>query len=132
MASTKASVTILAAVSVAAGGTKGAPATGGTGSWVAINTGYGGSLGYSILNGASAPGVAGTITIQMSPDNGTTVFDWYSISGDTNIYNSSTLLGLTTGALDLPKGPMYVRAICYGNTTNAVTFALNLQHVTAL
>lgn len=124
MALTKASVAVLAPTSGAAASTKAAP--GAIGAWIDCRTYYGGELGYSITNGASAPGVAGTLLFQMSPDNGVTVFDYYPIAGDT-IASS-----VTSGALVLDRGVMYIRAIGYGNTTNAVTFAANLQAVTGL
>lgn len=123
MAKTTASVLILASTSGAAGSTKAAPGV--TGGWIDVRAYYGGELGYSIANGASAPGVAGTITFQTSPDNGVTVFDNYSVYGDT------VASSVTTNSISLGK-IMYLRAICYGNTTNAVTFAVNLQAVTAL
>lgn len=124
MALTKVSVAVLAPTSGAAGSTKAAP--GAAGAWIDCRAYYGGELGYSITNGASAPGVAGTLLFQMSPDNGTTVFDYYSVAGDTVVSS------VTSGALLLDRGVMYIRAIGYGNTTNAVTFAANLQAVTAL
>ena len=75
MALTKTPVPIFASALIAAGGTKAAPASGGTGALV-DTSGYGAStLGWRIKNGASAPGVAGSITFQQSPDGGTTWFD---------------------------------------------------------
>lgn len=124
MALAKSSVAVLAPTSGAAGTTKAAP--GATGSWIDTRAYYGGELGYSITNGASAPGVAGALQFQVSPDNGVTVFDYQLVAGDT------VASSVTTGAILLDRGVMYVRAIGYGNTTNAVTFAANLQAVTAL
>jgi hypothetical protein len=124
MALTKASVAVLAATSGAAASTKAAP--GAAGAWIDCRAYYGGELGYSITNGASAPGVAGALLFQVSPDNGATVFDYQLAGGDT------VASSVTSGAILLDRGVMYVRAIGYGNTTNAVTFAANLQAVTAL
>ena len=124
MALTKASIAVLASTSGAAGSTKTAPGV--TGAWIDCRAYYGGELGYSITNGASAPAVAGTLLFQVSPDNGATVFDYQAVGGDT------TASSVTTGAIVLDRGVMYVRAISYGNTTNAVTFAANLQAVTGL
>lgn len=123
MAITKTAVTIFASASIVAGGTKSAPATGGTGSHV-NTTSYGtSSFVFKITNGSSAPGVAGTITFQNSPDGGVTWFDFYSISGDT-VANS-----VTSGTLTLDRGVMGFRALCYGNTTNPVTFESILEAV---
>ena len=124
MAITKSSVLVLTSTSGAAGTTKAAP--GATGAWINTTTYYGGDLGYTITNGASAPGVAMTVLFQTSPDNGTTVFDYYPISGET------VASSVTTGNIWLDQGVMYVRAIAYGNTTNAVTVAANLQAITAV
>lgn len=124
MAIAKSSVLVLTSTSGAAASTKASP--GATGGWIDVRGYYGGELGYSITNGGSAPGVAGTLMFQVSPDNGSTVFDYYQVAGDT------VASSVTTGAIILDRGVMYVRAIAYGNTTNAVTFAANLQAVTAL
>lgn len=120
----KASVVVLAATSGAAGSTKAAPGV--TGGWIDCRAYYGGELGYSITNGPSAPGVAGTLLFQASPDNGTTVFDYSVAAGDV------VASGITTGSVILDRGVMYLRAIGYGNTTNSVMFAANLQAVTGL
>ena len=124
MAITKSSVLVLASTSAAAGTTKAAP--GATGAWIACSGYYGGDVGISITNGASAPGVALTALIQVSPDNGTTVFDYYPIAGTTIASDPFT----TTIQLD--QGIMFMRVIGYGNTTNAVTVAANLQAITAV
>ena len=67
-----------------------------------------------------------TALIQVSPDNGTTVFDYYAVAGD--LVASS----VNTYAIQLDQGVMYMRVIGYGNTTNAVTVAANLQAITAV
>ena len=123
MAIAKTSVPVLASTSGAAGTTKASP--GATGSAIDCRAYYGGELSYSITNGASAPGVAGTLLFQASPD-GTTWYDYYAAAGDT------VASSVNTGTIILDRGVMYVRAIGYGNTTNSVTFAANLQAVTAL
>jgi hypothetical protein len=125
MAITKSAVTILASVSIAAGGTKTSPSTGGTGSSVNTSAYYGGELTYKITNGGSAPGVALSLTFQASHD-GTAWYDYYTVGGDT------TASSITSGSIALDEGVMYVRAIAYGNTTNAVTVEAYLQAVTAV
>ena len=126
MAISKSSTLILTSASIAANGTKTSPSAGGTGSWINTSTFYGGDLGYSITNGTSAPGTAGVITFQTSPDGGTTVFDYYTVSGDVSVSS------VNTGTLWLDQGVMFVRAIAYGNITNPVTVAANLQAITAV
>ncbi|QOY96336.1 hypothetical protein IM543_11240 [Massilia sp. UMI-21] len=113
-APTRSTVTILAAAA-STGGTKAAPAT--TGAWVDVRTFNGGDIAWSVKNGSSAPGVQGQFTLQVSDANdGTNISDLWSGGGDVTA-NSET-----TGLIDLPSAASYVRMICYGNTTNPVTF----------
>lgn len=123
MAITKSAVAVLASQSVAAGSTKVAPGV--TGAAVNTTTYYGGELTWKITNGASAPGVAGAITLQASHD-GTSWYDYYTAGGDT------VASSVTSGSVLLDRGVMYLRAIAYGNTTNAVTVEAQLQAVTGL
>ena len=123
MAKTTAAVSILAATSGAAGSTRAAPGV--TGGWVDVRAYYGGELGWGVKNGGSAPTVAGSLLIQTSPDNGTTVFDYHLVGGDT-VANSDT-----TNSISLGKA-MYIRVLGYGNATNAVTYSAILQAVTGL
>jgi hypothetical protein len=125
MAITKSAVTVLASVSVPAGGTKASPNAAGIGSAIDCRSYYGGELTWRILNGASAPGVALSLTFQISTD-GTTWRDYYTVAGD--IVASSDY----SGSIQLDRGVMYVRVIAYANTTNAVTAAAELQAITAV
>lgn len=81
-------------------------------------------MGLSVTNGSSAPGVAGTLLVQWSPDNGTTVYDYWGMGGDTvaSSSNSQTVW--------IDPGIRYIRVIGYGNTTNAVTFGATFSGVT--
>jgi hypothetical protein len=125
MALTKTAVTVLASTSVAAGTLKTAPVAGSTINLTQSGTpAYGGELTYKITNG-TAPGVALSLTFQVSQD-GTNWYDYYTIAGDT------TVSSINSGAVQLDRGVMYLRAIAYGNTTNAVTVESYLQAVTAL
>jgi hypothetical protein len=123
MALTKTAVAVLASTIVAAGSSKASPGL--AGSAVDCRSYYGGELTWKITNGASAPGVALSLTFQASHD-GTNWYDYYTVAGDTTA--SST----NSGAIQLDRGVMYARAIAYGNTTNGVTVEANLQAVTAL
>jgi len=119
----KSSVEVLASTSVAAGSSKASPDV--TGSAIDCRAYYGGEITWKITNGSSAPGAAGAITIQDSPD-GTNWYDYQTVGGDT------TASSVTSGSIRLDDGVMYLRAIAYGNTTNAVTVEVNLQAVTGL
>lgn len=124
MALTKSAVTVLASVSVPTGGTKAAPNAAGVGATVDCRAYYGGELTYKITNG-TAPGVALSLTFQVSHD-GANWSDYYTVAGDT------TASSINSGSIQLDRGVMYLRAIAYGNTTNAVTVEAYLQAVTAL
>jgi hypothetical protein len=125
MAISKSAVTVLTSASIAAGGTKASPSTGGAGSAIDCRTYYGGELTWKITNGGSAPGVAMSMTFQASHD-GTNWYDYYTAAGDT------TASSINSGSIVLDRGVMYVRALAYGNTTNAVTAEAQLQAVTGL
>ncbi|MFC5548191.1 hypothetical protein [Massilia aerilata] len=115
-APTRSTVTIFAAAAIAAGGTKAAPAAGGTGGWVDVRTLNGGQLAWSVKNGSSAPTVQGQFTFQVSDDGANNITDLWTGGGDTVASSEQT------GLIDLPATASYVRMLCYGNTTNAVTF----------
>jgi len=119
----KSAVEVLASQSVAAGSSKTSP--GATGSSVDCSAYYGGEITWKVTNGSSAPGAPGAITIQDSPD-GTNWCDYHTVGGDT------TASSVTSGSIRLDDGVMYLRAIAYGNTTNAVTVEVKLQAVTGL
>lgn len=125
MALTKSAVTVLASVSVPAGGTKASPNAAGIGVTVDTRAYYGGELTYKITNGGSAPGVALSLTFQVSHD-GTNWCDYLTVAGDT------TASSINSGAIQLDRGVMYARVIAYANTTNPVTVEAVLQAVTAL
>lgn len=123
MAITKTPVVVLAAVAVAAGGTKAAPVASGI-SQTIDNSGNGtSSLGWRIKNGASAPTAAGTMTVQQSPDGGVTWFDYFTVSGST-VANDDV-----TGTIMIERGIKALRVLCYGNATNQVTFEAILSAV---
>lgn len=124
MALTKAAVTVLASTSNATySTTKASPGI--AGSSIDCRTYYGGELTWKITNGASAPGVALSLTFQVSHD-GTNWYDYYPVSGD--VTASST----NSGSMQLDRGVMYLRAIAYAYTTSPVTVEAYLQAVTAL
>ncbi|ALK96985.1 hypothetical protein AB595_04755 [Massilia sp. WF1] len=123
MAITKTPVVILASALSPAGTSKTAPGL--TGGAIDCRSYYGGELTWKITNGASAPGVALSLTFQVSHD-GANWYDYFTVAGDT------TASSVNSGSVQLDRGVMYARAIAYGNTTNGVTAETNLQAVTAL
>lgn len=123
MAITKSAVSVMASTSVAAGSSKTSP--GFTGSAIDCRSYYGGDVSWKITNGGSAPGAALTLTFQASHD-GTNWYDYYTVAGDT------TASSVNSGTFWLDQGVMHLRAIGYGNTTNAVTAEASLQAITSL
>lgn len=117
-------VLITPGTSVAAGTTKASP-VGGT--VFDVSAYYGGDLQWRVKNSSSAPGAAGKITFQVttkaSPGSGDW-YDFYEVQGDA-VASSDT-----SGVIWLDKGIYKVRAIAWGNTTNAVTVDAILSAVT--
>lgn len=123
MALTKAVTALFAAVSVAAGSSKASPNQ--TSSTLDCRTLYGGELTYKITNGASPPPVPLNLTFQVSHD-GSAWYDYMTVGGD------SVTGSALSGSVILDRAVMYLRAIAYGNTTNAVTVDAHVQAITAL
>lgn len=124
MAIAKTLIAVLASVSVPAGGSKAAPNV--TVNTIDCRAYYGGLLTLSVANGASAPGVAIQLQVQVSGD-GTNWRDFGSpMAGDTTANSSYSW------SFEIPRAAMYLRAVPYANTTNAVTAAAELEAVTSL
>lgn len=123
MTISKAKVPVItyAAGNCAAGSTKASPGV--NSGWIDMTAKDGSDLHWRIVNSSSAPGVAPTLTVQTSPDNGATVYDYATVGGDTTASsdNSNTIW--------LDRGLMYVRVIGYGNTTNAVGIGVDISAV---
>lgn len=105
----------------AAASTKASPGV--NSGWVDIRTYDGADVGWRIVNGGSAPGVAPTLVVQQSPDNGTTVYDYAQVGGDTTASSDNS------GSIYVDRAVMYVRIIGYGNTTNAVGMGADISAV---
>jgi len=120
---TKTPVPILAAVAVPAGGTKAAPNALGVGAWIDVSAFNGGVLGGRIRNANGTVTAAGQMVWQWTPEASgtpTKIYDLWGFGGD-----------LASGAdvstsIRLDKEIGRVRAVCYGNGTNAVTFESDL------
>lgn len=108
---------------VPAGTTRVAPVTGPV---VDMRTFLGGELVYRISNGG-ALGAPCTIMLQVSPD-GANWFDYdQASSGD--LAAGTVVQG---PSIPLGRGGMYVRAIAFGNTTNACTVEAGAMMVKSL
>lgn len=126
MARTSASVVLLdATVPAASSGTKGAPGATTSGGYYDNTGNYDSPLGITIQNGATGPGTACTVVVQVADTTAGPWTDYFSATGDT------VNAGLTTRTVKLDK-VRFVRAIAYGNTTNNVDVKVRLHAVTGL
>lgn len=120
---TKTSVSILAAVSVPAGGTKASPNSLGIGAWIDVTAFNGGLLGGRIRNTGGTVTAAGQMVWQWTPEASgtpTKIYDLWGFGGD--LPNGSDV----STSIRLDKEVIRVRVICYGNTSSAVTFESDL------
>lgn len=124
MAITKTPVTLLASGSTSAPGATTRTSPGVTGTTVDCRSYYGGELTYRITN-AVAPGSPCILLFQSSHD-GTNWYDYYSVGGDVAASSSYS------GSVTLDRGVMYIRAIAFNNTTNAVTVEAFLQAISGV
>lgn len=120
MAITKAKTTLVAYAdgNTVAGLTKAAAAA--ATPWTNVSGAAAIEISWRLKNGSSAPGVAPTLLLQTSPDNGTTVYDGTALGGDTvaNSDNSNSF------PVDAPQ--MYVRVLAFGHSTNPVGVGIDL------
>jgi hypothetical protein len=126
MPATKAENVILAAVSVAAGGTQAAPVAAGVGATVDTSTDYDMVVSYKFTNGAAGPGVQISITVYGSND-GTRWYEIYSISSKTIAAN-----GVDSGSIQCPRSYSKIRADVWGNSVQPVTAEVYLQRMTGV
>ena len=118
----KSTVAIFPAAAVAPGGTKASPGTG-AGAWIDVTAVNGGLLGGRIKNTGGVLGAPGQMTWQWTPDptaNPVKIYDLYTWGGD--MVSGSEY----TASVRLDKEVKFARALCYGNTTNSVTYESDL------
>jgi hypothetical protein len=126
MPTTLATGTVLASVSVPAGGTKAAPVAAGVGQVVDLGLHYGGDYFVRFTNGATGPTAAAAATLYGSYDGN----DWFEV---TTVFGDLVSAGPPSGyvvPIDLPV--RYVRGDGWGNTGQAVTITIIVSRVTAL
>jgi hypothetical protein len=121
MAATHATVVAQASASNAAAATT-------TGSWIDLRDAYKAGILARVTNGGTGPTVGCTISIDLSPDNGTTV---YAGAG------GSYLAGITASTpysvdFPLPEETMYARVVFAGNTGQAVTVQADAVKLTGI
>lgn len=121
-------MTIAHAASVAQASATNTAAGTTTGSWVDLTAAYESTLLALVTNGGTGPTVGCTARVDLSPDNGTTV---YTGSG------GSFLAGVTasttyTAAFPLPPGTMYARVVFAGNTAQSVIVQADITKLTGI
>jgi hypothetical protein len=126
MAILKSVVTLFALTAVTAGTTtKASPPANGIGAAQGVDGITAGStVGMRIKNGATGPGAAGAMTLQQSPNGGTSWFDVHTMGGTTTANDDLTM------TVSVPRGVKSLRVLCYGHTTNDVSYEAILTAVT--
>lgn len=93
-----------------------------TGSWINLTTKYEARLSGLITNGGTGPTVACSMIVDLSPDNGTTIY-----SGAGGQFQAGTTASTTyTGAFPDFAG-WYVRVRFTGNTGQSVTVQADIM-----
>ncbi len=119
MALTKAATAFQASASNTAGSTT-------NGSWIDLTGAYECLLSALVTNGATGPTVGCSVVVQVSPDNGTTFYEFARATAGTA--NSTSYYF----NFNLPAGTMYARTVFTGNTGQSVTIQADGQKVTAI
>lgn len=120
MALTKAAVAFLASTSVIAG-------TPQTGSWIDLTGSYDTNVVAKITNGGTGPTIGCTVSIDLSPDNGTTVY----VGAGGSFTAGLTASAVYTGEFALGSA-MYARVVFSGNTAQNVAGQADGMKVTAI
>jgi len=121
MALTKSTAVAQASASNSAGGTT-------TGAWIDLTGSYKSSIVALITNGGTGPTVGCTVRVDLSPDNGTTIYVGAGGRYTAGVANS----GVYSALFDLSEDTMYARAVFTGNTGQSVTVQADATKVTAL
>lgn len=99
-----------------------------TGSWIDLTTSYSASILAKITNGGTGPTIGCTVRVDLSPDNGTTIY-----SGAGGSYTAGvTASGVFQALFDMPESTMYARTVFTGNTAQAVTVQADVTALTAI
>jgi hypothetical protein len=124
MSATKSyTLTIVNAAASAAGSTYASPSAGCQSSWIDLTTVDHALISGIMVNSGSAPTVGCTMQIDQSPDNGTTVRQYATITAG--------IAASTTYPFNVPiDGAIgYARVTFYGNATNSVTNTAEVQKI---
>jgi hypothetical protein len=120
MATTYATVAAQASATNTAGSTT-------TGSWVDLTGAYTAKLLAKVTNGGTGPTVGCTVRVDLSPDNGTTVY-----TGAGGSFTAGLTASTAYAASFNVDGHMYARAVFTGNTGQDVTVQADIEKLTAI
>lgn len=95
-------------------------------SWEDLRQGHGCGVLAKITNGATAPSTAARIRVEVSPDDGTTVYAILDLAGPEE--NN----GVRVYRLDIPRWAMYARVVFKSGTAQAVTVQADGMNISAL
>lgn len=98
-----------------------------TGSWIAINTTFGGLVSAKVTNGATGPTVGCEFHLDTSPDNGTTEYPDLA-AGKAGVANN----GVYPFHAYIRPGTRYIRSRFTGNTGQDVTVQADFQEATSV
>lgn len=120
---TKGSIPILPATPLTAALTGSRSAPGIVGLWIDVREVNGGVLGGRIENTGGAVGVAGILLWQWTPDKDAAQLEIYDLW---EFCGALAAGAKETRSIRLDKEIKWVRAVCWGNTTNTVTYKTDL------
>ena len=99
-----------------------------TGSWIDLTAVYSSTIYALITNGGTGPTVGCSVRVDLSTDNGTTIYQ-----GVLGTYLAGTANSTTYWfAFSLPPDTMYARVVFTGNTGQAVTVQADIVKLTGL
>ncbi len=98
-----------------------------TSSWIDARTFYGVTIYAKVTNGATGPTIAARFRVQVSPDNGTTIYD---LSSETAALGNNVVTNCQP--VTLPQDAMYYRTFFDQNTGQGVGILADSMHITAL
>lgn len=121
MAATHATVAAQASTTNTAGSTT-------TGSWVDLTVAYQAVVLARIVNGGTGPTLGCAAIVDLSPDNGTTIYLGAGGQATAGVANSAEY----DYQFELPPGTMYARTRFVGNTGQSVTVQADVTKLTGI
>jgi hypothetical protein len=99
-----------------------------TGSWIDVSGAYESSLLALITNGGTGPTLPCTARVDLSPNNGTTVY----LGAGGSFAAGTAASAVYSAAFPLGGDAMYARVVFSGNTGQSVTVQADITRIAAL